>query len=89
MKNNDLTALRNHMFEVIERLKLSNDPGADPQEKIDIDTANAITDAASVIIASAKVEVDFLKIVAHADNLNSVKDVAGRNEFLLSKESGR
>ena len=83
MKNNDLTALRNHMFEVIERLKLSNDPDADEKEKMDVDTAKAITNAASVIVHSAKIEIDFLRIVARGENPDEVKDAASKTQFLL------
>ena len=88
MKNNDLTALRNHMFEVIERLKLNNDPDADDKEKIDVAAAKAITNAATVIVHSAKVEIDFLKIIARGDNPAEVKDAALKTEFLLPKSAG-
>jgi len=85
MKNNDLTALRNHMFEVIERLELNNDPNADAKEKMDVDTAKAITNAASVIVHSAKVEIDLLKIIARGDNPVEVKNAAMKTEFFLPK----
>ena len=85
MKNNNLTALRDHLFEVIERLKLNNDPNADPQEKMDVETAKAVTNAASIIVNSAKVEVDFLKIIAAGDNPSGVKEAASKTEFLLPK----
>ena len=86
MKNNDLTALRNHMFEVIERLQLSNDPNADEKEKIDINTAKAISNAASVIVQSAKVEIEFLKIIAKNDNPGAVESAAQKTQFLLPKK---
>jgi hypothetical protein len=85
MKNNDLTALRDHMFEVIERLKLKNDPDADEKEKIDVETAKAITNAATVIVHSAKVEVDFLKLISQGDNPDGVKNAASKTQFLLPK----
>lgn len=82
MKNNDLTALRNHMFEVIERLQLSNDPDADDKEKMDSETAKAITNAASVIVHSAKIEIDFLRIVARGEHTGDVMDAANKTKFL-------
>jgi hypothetical protein len=55
---NKMTDLRNHLFEVIERLK-------DPEEadRMNIETARQITETAQVIVNSAKVEVDFLKAI--------------------------
>jgi len=84
-KNNDLTALRNHLFEVIERLQLSNDPDADEKEKIDIQTAKAITNAAQVIVNSAKIEIDFLKLIANSDNPDGVRLAAEKTRFLSQK----
>lgn len=51
MPKNKIEDLRNHLFEVIERLKDGD---------IEIETAHAITSVADVIVKSAKVEVDFL-----------------------------
>lgn len=83
-KNNDLTALRNHLFEVIERLKLVNDPDADDKEKIDVETAKAVTQAAAIIVNSAKIEVDFLKIVAAGDNPTELNKAAKGTQFFLT-----
>jgi hypothetical protein len=87
MANNDLTALRNHMFEVIERLKSNNDPEASECEKMDIETAKAITNAAQSIIHSAKIEVDFLKIIAKGDNIQGVEAAAENTRFLAPKSN--
>ena len=62
-----LAELRSHMFDVIERLKASNDPDCDVKDKIDIDTAKAISLAGKVIIDAAKVEVQALKIIAGSE----------------------
>jgi hypothetical protein len=85
MAQNDLNALRNHMFEVIERLKLNNDPEADENEKMDINVAKAMTNAASVIVNSAKIEIDFLRIIAKGDNLHGVEAAAEKTRFLSPK----
>ena len=54
MPKNDMNALRDHLFDVIERLKASNDPDCDQKDKIDIETAKQITDVAKVLVESAR-----------------------------------
>jgi hypothetical protein len=53
---NKITDLRNHLFETIEALK-------DAEKPMDIERAKAIADVAQVIVNSAKVEVDFLRMM--------------------------
>lgn len=55
---NKISDLRDHLFEQIERLK-------DPDLNLDqeIQRAKALREIGSVIIDSAKVEVDFLNVV--------------------------
>lgn len=55
---NSLTDLRNHLFEVIERLK-------DPQQNagMDVDVAQAICLAADKLLDSARVEIEYRKLV--------------------------
>lgn len=76
MAKNSMEDLRNHLIETIEKLKANNDPQASECEKIDIKTAKQITETASVIIDSVKVEVEFLAVVAKADNRNAIIDAA-------------
>jgi hypothetical protein len=52
MARNKITDLRDHLFEVLERLK---------DGEIDIETAQTMADVSQVIINSAKIEVDFIK----------------------------
>lgn len=82
MAKNDLPALRDHLFEVIERLKSNSDPNADNFEKIDIETAKAITNTANTIIDSAKVEVDFLKLINKDAGASGVMMEASKTKFL-------
>ena len=51
--------LRNALFDTIEALQREKNP-------MDIDRAKAIADAAQVIINSAKVEVEYLKVKSGA-----------------------
>jgi hypothetical protein len=52
---NKIEDLRNHLFATIEGLM-------DDEKPLDIERAKAIADVAQVIVNSAKVEVDFLKV---------------------------
>lgn len=52
---NKIDDLRNHLFETLESLK-------DEDKPMDLDRARAIADVSRVIIDSAKVEVEFLKV---------------------------
>jgi hypothetical protein len=54
MARNKIEDLRDHLFEIIEMLK---------ENDIELDKAKAIADIAQVIVNSAKVEVDFIKVV--------------------------
>jgi hypothetical protein len=55
MARNKIEDLRDHLFEIIEMLK---------ENDMELDKAKAIADIAQVIINSAKVEVDFIKVVS-------------------------
>ena len=54
MARNKIEDLRDHLFEIIEMLK---------ENDMELDKAKAIADIAQVIVNSAKVEVDFIKVV--------------------------
>lgn len=55
MSTNDINALRTHLFETLQALK-------DPKAPMDIDRARAVTQVASTIIDSARVEVEFARV---------------------------
>jgi hypothetical protein len=55
MPRNKIEDLRNHLFATLEALQ-------DEENPMEIDRAKAIADIANVIVNSAKVEVDFLKV---------------------------
>ena len=56
---NKIDDLRNHLFETLEALKDTDAP-------MDLDRARAVADVARVIVESAKVEVDFMKVTGAA-----------------------
>lgn len=53
---NKLPDLRNHLFATIEGLLDETNP-------LDIDRARAVADVAGKVIDSAKVEVDFMRVI--------------------------
>jgi len=55
MPKNRIDDLRNHLFETLEALK-------DEDKPMDLDRARAVAEVAKVIVESAKVEVNFLKV---------------------------
>ena len=66
MARNKISDLRDHMFAALERLNdesLSNE-----QIKEEVDKAKAISSIGSVIINSAKLEVDYLKATGRIDS---------------------
>lgn len=75
MGKNTMDDLRNHLFETIEMLKNNSDPQASPNEKISVEDAKQITEAAKAIIDSRKIEVDLIGIVAKAQNVEAIKIV--------------
>jgi hypothetical protein len=68
MARNKINDLRDHLFEVLERLK---------DGEIDIETAKAMADVSQVIINSAKVEVDFIRITGANQNTGFIKLTEG------------
>lgn len=67
MPKNKIDDLRNHLFETLEMLK-------DRDAPMDIERAKAVADVARVIVDSAKVEVDFLKVTGATKSTNFLPD---------------
>jgi len=53
--SNSIADLRKHLFDTLEALKAKDNP-------MELDRAKAIADVAQVVINSAKVEVDFMRM---------------------------
>lgn len=58
MPKNKIEDLRNHLFAALESLN-------DPDDPMDLDRAKAIADVAQVIVNSAKIEVDYIRITGN------------------------
>lgn len=71
---NGMADLRNHLFEVLERLK---DP--DPKTAIDGDTAEAICLVAKRLLESAEVEIKYRQLVGAKE---------GEMPFIADKQNG-
>jgi hypothetical protein len=64
MARNKINDLRDHLFAALERI--DNDDLTTEQIDAEINKAQAIAQIGSVIIQSAKVEIDFLKAMGKA-----------------------
>jgi hypothetical protein len=67
---NKISDLRNHLFSVLEEL-------TDPESTYDIAKAKVVADVAQVIINSAKIENDYIKIIGGSHGTGFIED---RNE---------
>ena len=69
MARNKIVDLRDHLFETIEKLK-----NPDENETMTVEKAKVIADLAQVIVNSAKVEVDMVRLV---DKQNGIYQSTG------------
>ena len=69
MKQTNLESLNMHLFDAIEMLKNNTDPRASANEKIDLETARAITGLGKVIVEGFKVRAQVLNTLANASNM--------------------
>jgi hypothetical protein len=67
---NKISDLRNHLFSVLEEL-------TDPDSTYDIAKAKVVADVAQVIINSAKIENDYIKIIGGSHGTGFIEE---RNE---------
>lgn len=82
---NKIEDLRNHLFECLEALK-------DEEKPMEIARARAVADVARVIVDSAKIEVDFLKVTGAlkcTDFLPAEEEEASRPKPQLAAGTGR
>jgi hypothetical protein len=76
MARNKLSDLRDHMFAALERL--DDEEMTTEQIKNEIDKAKSIAMVGSVIINSAKIEIDYLKATGMIDTTSDLfKSVVG------------
>jgi len=68
---NKISDLRNHLFSVLEEL-------TDPESTYDIAKAKVVADVAQVIINSAKIENDYIKIIGGSHGTGFIEE--GRME---------
>ena len=66
MANNKLSDLRNHIFMALERL--SDEGMTTEQVTSEVEKAKAIAQLSATIIASAKVEIDYINAVGLVDS---------------------
>ena len=66
MANNKLSDLRDHIFMALERL--SDEDMSNEKVQQEVDKAKAIAQLSATIIASAKVEIDYINSVGLVDS---------------------
>lgn len=66
MAKNKLSDLRDHIFSALERI--DDDQLSPEQLENEIKKANAVANLSSMIIQSAKIEVDFIKVTGRLDS---------------------
>jgi hypothetical protein len=66
MAKNKLSDLRDHLFSALERI--DDDQLTPEQLDYEIKKANAVANLSSMIIQSAKIEVDFIKVTGRLDS---------------------
>jgi len=66
MAKNKLSDLRDHIFSALERI--DDDQLSPEQLDYEIKKANAVANLSSMIIQSAKIEVDFIKVTGRLDS---------------------
>jgi len=80
MARNKIEDLRNHLFSALERI--DDDSLNDDELKKELDKAKAISQIGSVIINSAKIEIDFMRSTGMiSSNSNLFKDIKGPKEL--------
>lgn len=84
MKQISIDSLNQHLFETIEMLKNNTDKQAEPHEKIDIKTAQAIADLGKVVIEGYKVKAQVLKMVNPLSNPTSTNQLLSQSGFFDS-----
>ena len=70
MARNKISDLRDHLFSSLERI---DDDSLTPEQiKAEVDKAKAVAQIGSVIINSAKVEIDFIKATGRIDSASEI-----------------
>jgi len=80
MARNKISDLRDHLFAALERI--DNDELNTEELNKEIDKAKAVADVGSVIINSAKLEIEFMKATGMISTDSSLfKDIKGSKEL--------
>ena len=66
MAQNKIDNVRDHLFMQLERL--NDDSLTDEQMQIEIEKAKAVSQVASVLVQTAKVEIDFINAMGVAES---------------------
>ena len=70
MARNKISDLRDHLFAAIERI--DDDSMTSDQIKLECDKAKAVASIGSVLINSAKIEIEFIKATGRIDSESDI-----------------
>jgi ribosomal protein L17 len=80
MARNKLSDVRDHIFMALERL--SDETLTNDQVNVEVDKAKAISQLASTIIQSAKVEIDFINATGILESQSDLFKSVTQNKLL-------
>ena len=80
MARNKLSDVRDHIFMALERL--SDETLTNDQVNVEVDKAKAISQLASTIIQSAKVEIDFINATGVLESQSDLFKSVTQNKLL-------
>ena len=66
MAKNKISDLRDHLFSALERI--DDDQLSSEELEIEIKKAQAVANLSSMVIQSAKIEIDFIKVTGRLDS---------------------
>lgn len=79
---NTIDDLRSHLFETLAALK-------DKDQPMELDRARAVADVAKVIVESAKVEVDFLKVTGAVKSTGFMPEADTAGGLVVRRQIGK
>jgi len=79
---NTIDDLRSHLFETLAALKDKDTP-------MELDRARAVADVAKVIVESAKVEVDFLKVTGAVKSTGFMPEADTAGGLVVRRQIGK
>lgn len=88
MPRNKITDLRNHLFEMLEKLQEADEKDEDKLKPL-LDKSKAITGISQQIINSAKLEIDFVKTSIKSGGLLEPTEFLAKSPNQISEDESK